>query len=159
MYYQKIPTAFQLRCGICLHVGFFCCDKCTVAFSVRFCMRVLLLPGYHWCAVEPCPCFHWGNLFQCLSPYILLRTLPIWAYLLSGVSCSAVVGCVLQGMCTAVVESCFQLGGICFQLGGIHSTCSSGTEFLISTPALAQGNSVPRVAFFFSSSFFPVMCK
>jgi len=44
---------------------------------------------------------------------------------------------------TMVVESYLQLGGI------FHSTCSSGAEvFLISTPPLARGNGVPRVALF-----------
>lgn len=32
--YQKIPTAFQLLCGKCLHVGVFYCDNCNIVFSM-----------------------------------------------------------------------------------------------------------------------------
>lgn len=107
-------------------------------------MRVLL-PGYHWRAMEPCPRLCWGTLFPHVFPCILLRTLPVWAYLLSGLPCSAVVG---RAFRKRVRELCFQFGGI------FHSTQSSGTEFfLISTPS--QGNGVPRVALFF---FFFLSC-
>lgn len=149
VHYQNIPTAFQLLCGKCLHVGVFYCDNCNTAFSVWFCAcavarvpQVTVLAGH-----GAMPLFVLGWFVPAsVSPYIK--------------NIASLGACSLRSLVHIHGQLCPSRNIFCgswvmHSVSAIFcSIWSSGANlFLISTPTLPQGSSVPRVA-----SFLFVIC-